>query len=85
MRLIRLYAFVGLAIACIGSWSRSVVDAVDRGFRALFEFISRPLDLTPRFDTAGGPVLGRADYDAPSAHFLRHEAGTARRSADRHT
>ena len=84
MRLIRLYAFVGLAIACIGSWSRSVAAFVDRGFRALFEFVARPLDLTPRIATAGGPALGRADYDAPPIHGLRHEAGTVQRAADRH-
>lgn len=59
--------------------------AVERFVGLTFAFLARREPMTPTFGrlaVAGGPAFA---YAGPSQHFLRHEAGTARRAADRHT
>lgn len=80
-----LSACYATATAAAAECWRSTVSAIGRFVELSLAFLANPTSIMPTFArlaVAGTPALA---YDAPPQHFLRHEAGTARRAADRHT
>lgn len=78
-------AFFACAIMLCASAAAVVDRACTRAVAFVLDlFDTRPaLDFTGGYDSPhGGPVLA---YAGPPLHELRHEAGTSRRSAARHT
>jgi hypothetical protein len=80
------FSVVLVSIAALAStaWTRTVIY-FERAIDFLVSAIAQPFNaFLPSFDRllVASPAYA---YDAPAVHFLRHEAGTSRRSAARHT
>jgi hypothetical protein len=80
----RLFTFLSAALLVTSTAWASTVSAIGRFVAFFVETIAQPFRPLQTYNVIaldGRPL----DYAAPSAHFLRHEAGVSRRSAARHT
>jgi hypothetical protein len=80
----RLFSVIAaVSLFASTAWA-GAYSLISRAIDYFVSAIAQPfIALLPSFDRlVASPALA---YDAPAAHFLRHEAGVSRRSAARHT